>query len=35
LGAEAAAAKSDLERIARNDDPQVRDAAAAALACLK
>lgn len=35
LGTEAATAKADLERIARNDDPQVRDAAVAALACLK
>lgn len=35
LGPDAADAKSDLERIARNDDPQVRDAAIAALACLK
>lgn len=35
LGADAVAAKSDLERIARSDDPQVRDAAVAALACLK
>lgn len=35
LGADALSAQSDLERIARNDDPQVRDAAVAALACLK
>lgn len=35
LGPDAVDAKPDLERIARNDDPQVRDAALAALACLK
>lgn len=35
LGPDAIEATPDLERIVRNDDPQVRDAALAALACLK
>ena len=34
LGKDATQAKPDLERVARSDDPQVRDAARAALACL-
>ena len=35
LGPDALQAKPELERVARMDDPQVRDAARAALACLK
>ncbi len=35
LGPDSLTAKPELERVARMDDPQVRDAARAALACLK